>query len=352
MARRRIVDLPDEADLERIDKETADGGFAAKPARAPIAQIAAEAAALSPALSPDDEAARNRDRADAQALRDARAAGWEVRAIPVAEVHVDAASRDRIAMEAEAMDELRASIRAHGLRTPIEVSPRNHGEGYDLISGLRRLTATADVMGPGATIRAFVRPLRGPADTFVAMVEENEIRANLTVYERGRAAVIAVQDGAFATIGEAVDSLFGSSSKTKRSKVRSFAIVHEELGDLLQHPRALNERQCLQLSAGIKAGAGPQLRDALESGEGRGPREEWAALAAALPTTRDTRPTAGGFRSETADEKPAVRRDGTVDLGEGRSARAVVDGLGRHSILLEGPVDPLFVSELMERLRR
>ena len=314
MARRRTMGAPDAAELARIDAEASEVGFAAKPARA-------------------------RDRSDAAALRTAREEGWEVRSISIAAIHVDARSRDRIEMEAEALDKLRASIRAGGLRTPIEVSQRNTGDGYDLISGLRRLTAVSDVDGPDASIPAFVRPLRDAAETFVAMIEENEIHANLTAYERGRAAVVAVQDGAFATVGEAVDALYAASNKSKRSKVRSFATVHEELGDLLKHPRALTERKCLQLSAAIKAGAGPRIRDALAEGDGRGPSEEWSVLAAAMPPPR-------GFRSETPNAP-----QGSVDLGGGRSARPVVDGMGRHSILLEGPVDPGFVATLMDRLR-
>ncbi len=73
-------------------------------------------------------------------------------------------------------------------------------------------------------------------------------------YERDRAAPMAVYGGGFPSMDEAVQRLFGSGSKAKRPKIRSFALVHEELGDMLSFANHLNERHCLRLAAALRAG--------------------------------------------------------------------------------------------------
>jgi ParB family chromosome partitioning protein len=350
MARRRRIEAPSDEDLARIDAETGQGGFAAKPSLAPIAQIAAETAA---AASPLDDAAqvdRARDRTDAEALRRARAEGWEVRELPLAEIATDAMPRDRMMLDAEAMEELRASLRSSGLRLPIEVAPRADG-GYDLISGYRRLTAMRDVVGPGGTIRAFLRPAPDGADALAAMVEENEIRADLSSYERGRTAAMAVADGVFPDLETAVDRLFAAASKAKRSKVRSFARVHEELGDLLSFPHGLSERRCLRLAAALKAGQGRPLREALGTGQGVDPGSEWALLEAVLDELERAEPR--------MPARPGTRRRGEVKPTEGRielaNGMAIVhetDARG-HVLRFEGKVvDTTLVRTVMEEIER
>lgn len=338
MARRRRIEAPSAEELARIDSE----GVAPRPGpMAPIAQIAGEAASLGSALDPEAEA----ERAEAAALRRLRAEGWEVREIAMAEIRTDAMTRDRMGMDPEALEELRASIRANGLRLPIEVSQRNP-EGYDLISGLRRLTAMRDVAGQGGTIRALVRPARDEAATLGAMVEENEVRVNLTSYERGRTASVAVQDGVFPDLDTAVATLFAAASKAKRSKVRSFARLHEELGDLLTFPQALSERQCLRLAGALKAGQGAALRRALGAGPAADAAAEWALLDAAVRRAEAPRPDA------PVAGRAAPRGGDAVPLGGGRSMRHVEDRSG-HAIRFEGPdVDAAMIRAVMREIRR
>ena len=59
--------------------------------------------------------------------------------IPTALIDADALPRDRTLLDPHAQDELQGSIRAHGLRMPIEVYAT--GDRYALLSGYRRLTA-------------------------------------------------------------------------------------------------------------------------------------------------------------------------------------------------------------------
>jgi ParB family chromosome partitioning protein len=340
MARRKRIEAPSAEELARIDEE----GRVARPSGlAPIAQVAGEAAALGSALDPEAEA----ERLEAATLRRLRREGWEVRAIPMARVRTDGMTRDRMVLDPDAMEELRSSIRTNGLRMPIEVSQRNRADGegeYDLISGLRRLTAMRDLEGPAGAIRALSRPEQAPAARLGAMIEENEVRANLSSYERGRAAALAVQDGLFRDLDEAVNVLFAQASKAKRSKVRSFALLHEELGDLLAFPEALSERQCLRLAAALKAGQGSRLRTALGGAPGADAAAEWALLQAA-------------FQPDVTVDRPAEptqrrRRRAAVPLPGDRFMRHVVDASG-HAIGFGGPgVDDALIEAVMEEIGR
>jgi len=64
--------------------------------------------------------------------------------------------------------------------------------------------------------------------------------------------------------------------------VRSFAMVHEALGDLLQHPVALPEKAGLKLAAALRDGAQAKLRQALAGAGDLDPKSEWALLEEAL----------------------------------------------------------------------
>ena len=206
-----------------------------------------------------------------------------------------------------------------------------------------------DVAGADGLIRAFVRPPRSAPDALVAMVEENEVRADLSSYERGRAAVLAVHDGAFPTLEAAVDAMFATASKAKRSKVRSFALLHEELGDMLVFPHALSERQCLRLAGAIKAGQGGALRAALAPGLGTEPEREWAELLRALTgleaAARTPRRTAG----EPGKAREVKPKRGYIALANGRGLRHVHDAKG-HALRFEGPVDTILIDDVMRQI--
>jgi len=106
-------------------------------------------------------------------------------------------------------------------------------------------------MGKGhfETIRAVLRTPATDADRFAAMVEENEVRQQLSHFERGRIAALSAQQGVFANTEAAVAALFPVASKAKRSKIRSFAMIFEELGDILEFPEALREKDGLRIAS-------------------------------------------------------------------------------------------------------
>lgn len=287
MAKRRRLAVPNTAELEELEV-----GFAAKPSlnpfegsssTPPIAQVAAEAASLSGMTTVTDRVELAKDQSDAARWRDAQDAGLVAEILPLELIDAEYIRRDRMVEDEEAMAELLESLRSNGLRTPIEVT--RVGDGFGLISGFRRLDAFRRLSKTDdrfATIPAFVRDAGSGQGAYVSMVEENELRLNLSPYERGRIAVLAVGQGIFESTEAAVDVLFATASKAKRSKVRSFAMIHEALGDLLQHPVAISEKAGLKLASALRGGAQSKLRQALAEAEVIDPKTEWDALEGAM----------------------------------------------------------------------
>ncbi|WP_424934327.1 ParB/RepB/Spo0J family partition protein [Amaricoccus macauensis] len=281
MARRKRVEGPSAEELRELE-----AGFAAKPASnpfsvPPIAQVAGDAAAAAQPVPIAARAEAARDHADAERLREAEAAGRLAVAIPLSEIETDEITRDRLALDREELDELKASIAANGLRLPVEVfelTPPRAGRRYGLISGYRRVAAMHELKGAAAEIAAFVRRPGDAAEAFVAMVEENEVRSEISQYERGRIAALTVEQGTFADIETAVARLYASASKAKRSKIRSFALIHEELGDALRFPQDLSERGGLRLAMALRLGFAAKLRETLETAQATDAETEWRAI--------------------------------------------------------------------------
>lgn len=294
MAKRRKLEAPSPEALAEIAAELSRAPAQSRSHAAPIAQVAAEVAAARPATDHATQLARLREGADAEAWRAADAQGRVLRMLPIASVDLDHVVRDRFVSEPEAMAELKASLSASGQRLPVEVVALEGGR-YGLISGWRRITALAELAaetGQAAEVLALVRSGREAASVYASMVEENEIRAALSPYERGRIAAVAAGQGAFAAIDEAVEVIFAAASKAKRSKIRGFALVHEVMGDLLAFPAAISEKQGLLLAQALRDGQADRLRAALAE-TAASPEAEWARLAAAMAPPK-AEPQKGG----------------------------------------------------------
>jgi len=251
---------PDIGELARQRALAVDG--ARERTVAPVAHVAADAATAHGEAF-DDALARAGEYARAES------AGLVLRELPLAVIDIDHLHRDRCADDDEAMTALKTSIETHGLRSPIEVMPRTEtAERFALISGRRRVLALRDLFAASgdaryARVKAIVRPHLPARAAYVAMVEENEVRADLSFYERGRIAVLVAELGLYADTAAAVDALFASASPAKRSKIRSFARIHEALGSTLCHPTALGERLGLKLAEALRQGSPSALGEAL-----------------------------------------------------------------------------------------
>ncbi|MEI4487853.1 ParB/RepB/Spo0J family partition protein [Frigidibacter sp. MR17.14] len=325
MAKRPRLEAPSADDLARLEDEFRRETSPRNPLAAPIAQVAADSAAQHDPRGAEARAEIARDRADAERLRGAEAAGLVMIEIPLEEIDADAIVRDRMALDEAEMTELQLSISEKGLRLPIEVFEFRDGQSgprYGLISGYRRLRAFHALRGLSRNprydrIKALVRDPEAMGGTFVAMVEENEVRANLSQYERGRIAVLAAHQGAFANVEAAVDALFSVASKAKRSKIRSFAVIFEELGDMLSYPEALREKDGLRIATALREGHGPALREALADLTLDTATEELAAIDEALtllaPPERD--PARGGRPKAPSQPRPTRSRSATLPTG-------------------------------------
>jgi hypothetical protein len=127
---------------------------------------------------------------------------------------------------------------------------------YGLISGWRRFMALEKLWLETKEARfdvilALVKQPTASADAYVAMVEENEIRSNLSYYERARLVVQAVRAGVFQSDKDALQTLFANVSWSKRSKIKSFMTIVTELGGVLRFPAGLSERLGLALSKAL-----------------------------------------------------------------------------------------------------
>ena len=271
------------------------------------------------------------------------------------QIDLDYMMRDRIVVEAAEIEELKASIIAHGLRLPIEVV-RVEEDRYGLVSGWRRVTVLRQLQEADPdtwpTIKAIIRPPYEAAELYTAMVEENELRAQVTPYERGRIAVVAANLGAFPDTETAIETIFSTASKAKRSKIRSFAHVHDELGDMLKFPTDLSERNGLRLAYALREGYAQQMRGALFGAKPAGPAMEWAVLepivAAAEAVERLPDPSRGG-RPKTRFAKTTHEAEG---LANGVTMERVLHEDG-YSIRLRGAViNVVMVDQLMDELRR
>ncbi|WP_424930504.1 ParB/RepB/Spo0J family partition protein [Amaricoccus tamworthensis] len=353
MARRKRVEGPSAEELRELE-----AGFAAKPsgnpfAVPPIAQVARDAASAVDPETTERRMETARNEADAKKYREAERGGLLLQEIPIASIAANDLTRDRMDVDREELEELKASIASSGLRMPIEVfkiSDDEAGQRYGLISGLRRLTAVREINGPSASIRAIIRSPRDVQEKLVSMVEENEIRSDLSHYERGRIAALAVAQGTFPNIDQAVAGLFHAASKAKRSKVRSFALIHEELGDMLNHATVLTEKDGLRLANALRLGFDAKLRSELALGQGTDPASEWALLEPVIREAEGSGRKAGrGGRPKT--QTPDLNGLEPVSLPNGITLTPASDRKGYLLRLSGDNVDRDAVSTVLAVLR-
>jgi len=195
--------------------------------------------------------ARQKNVADARAWRDALADGLVLSRVPLDQIATDGLPRDRLDLAgvaaADEMDELKASIRAHGQKEPIELYRDREGR-LQLKKGWRRLTAlTALYAETGepqfATALARIDETGGHdrLRQYVDMVEENILRQDLTFAEMAQLAIDAALDPDIQDQRpeDMVNRLYASLHKVKRSYIRSFVELLSALGESLPAAKAI-----------------------------------------------------------------------------------------------------------------
>lgn len=244
---------------------------------APIAQVAGEASTVSALRELSD------------LVRSARDEGRLIETLALDAIEAGYLVRDRLlAPMDEDMQALVESLRARGQQTPVDVVDMGGGR-YGLISGLRRLTALTRLFSETGDprfgrIRARIVVPGDAAEAYRAMVEENEIRAGLSLYERARIVAKAVEAGVFPDSRDALLTLYAAASRAKRSKIKSALAVVEALDGALRFPTAHGERLLLDLSRALEGDAGlaDRLRALLETAPADTPEAEQARLTEAL----------------------------------------------------------------------
>lgn len=279
-------------------------------------------------------------------------AGLVTDLVSVTDVRTDKLTRDRFLGRSLDLDELKESLRKIGLSNPIHVAP-DGGGGFDLVQGLRRLSAYRDLWRETgeeqwATIPAVLIP-RGESEAglYRRMVDENLIRKDVSFAEMANLAMAYASDGVdgCASLDEAVNVLFASTGPQKRSYIRRFAVVMTRLGKVLEHPSGLSRRLGLALADRLEgdpessrtisealraepdrdaAGEAAILRAVLEQG---GPEKRVKARGA--PKTRRRRvaltvPVGPGVRCTATEGKMELRAE--IDfaaLDRGRLEKAI-----------------------------
>lgn len=311
--------------------------------RAPIAQVAGDVAL---------ESAFQEVRGE---LESARSEGRMVVRLPLGAVDEEYLIRDRMAGDDDDMKSLAASIAARGQQTPIEVVALGDGR-YGLISGWRRLRALRaladDGADPGAaarhaTVLALVRRPQDQADAYVAMIEENEIRAALSYYERANVAAEAAAAGVFPNVKVAVSSLYSSVTSAKRSKISRFVVLRDALGEALAFPTAIPEKLGLALVTAIEADAAfaARLGDTLRKTAPEDASAERAVLERALKKAgAKASTTAGAGGAARPAKTKAARPEASGDLVPGLSMTTN----GGMIVLSGDMVDQRFVDGLKD----
>lgn len=319
----------------------------APPIAPPIAQVAGDVS-LSSAL------------AEVSAeLTAARAEGRMLQRLPLAALDTQYLVRDRMVSDQDEMNTLIASIQAHGQRTPIEVTELQPGR-YGLISGWRRwyaLQLLYDRTGDHrfANVLAILRRPDTASAAYIAMVEENEVRAGLSYFERARIAAKAVEQGVFETEKAALQSLFATASRAKRSKIGSFLTIYHRLGQALLFPASLPERLGLELAKRLQDEP-DTLPDCLATLANRPPKtgdEELMLLAIWLEKPALTAKTEPVLLDEQAQAAAARTKPAAVveEIRPGVTLR-IEGGFTKPVLILSGEnVGPEFRERLEHWLR-
>ena len=315
MAKRKRLTPPNPSYLETPPLET-KSMFSTSGA-APIADVARDASSTAALSELSDSLAR------------AREEGRMMVDLPLNQIVMDHLVRDRLVVDATEMQTLKTSLRNRGQQTPIEVMQLSDGR-YGLISGWRRCRALAEIAEEDRnydpTVLALLRRPEAASDAYLAMVEENEIRVDLSYFERARIVAKAVEVGVYSTERTALQMLFHSASRAKRSKIGSFLPVVRALDGVVRFPHGLSERLGLSLAQALNddPGFAPRLQAQLEAVEVDTPEAETALLTKAL--TAHNQSLKLGSETKSAESEQTFRdetigaftlrrhRDGTLSI--------------------------------------
>lgn len=223
--------------------------------------------------------------------------------IPLDQIDAEILPRDRSLPSAEEQDDLVRSIDTLGLHTPIEVfgleTDENQPCPYGLIAGYRRLAAFRTL--GRTTIPAILHNPESLPAAMAAMVAENEVRAPISPWEKGRFLARLIEDERFDSIETALTALYPSATRSQRLRLKNCALVADIFHRRLMTPERLTQAQIDRLAAALRAGGEDAisltLRDVYHTGITL--NMQWQHLA----------PTLAAIFAEEPPQTPGRRRE-------------------------------------------
>lgn len=196
----------------------------------------------------------------------------QIHHIPLRVIAAHAFLRDRTAPDPADQAELLHSILQDGLRQPIdlvELSEPFDGCTHALVSGMRRLLALREIArmqgtSDTATIPAVLREPKTGAEILRDIASENEQRAQISMFEKGRFLATAVATGHFDTLDAAIAQLFPGAPRAKTYRLRAAAEVAEALDGSLTTPEALSQAQIEALALALRRGMAEVIDEVLK----------------------------------------------------------------------------------------
>lgn len=248
------IDLPDEPAAEAGPRISSLGER-----RGPMASAVRETADSLRSRSEAEQEIRAENDALAHDFVERKSQGLVLERIPLDQIHTRKLTRDRRTVAPEALDELKASISEIGLSNPVQLE--RVSDGFELVQGLRRLTAYRglDRDHPEAGYDAIAAVVLEPGESleilYRRMVDENLVRSDISFAEMARLAQNYAADPATdaADLDAAVDVLYATVAKQKRSYIRAFARLLSVLEKHLEFPEAIPRALGLSVRKRIEA---------------------------------------------------------------------------------------------------
>lgn len=220
-----------------------------------------------------------------------------IESLPIDQIDPDILIRDRSHENPAALDDLVRSITDIGLRQPIEVfglTPHEHNPAlYGLISGHRRLQAFRK-LGHSEIPAILCNPADIPA-AMAAMVAENEVRSQITPWEKGRLIASLIADNAYPDPDAAIAALYPSATRQQRARIRNCHLVYETFDRRLKTPERLTTAQIDRLATALRLGAEDALSATLSAANHMGITldGQWSALRPVLNAVFSEEPDPG-----------------------------------------------------------
>ncbi|WP_299740207.1 ParB N-terminal domain-containing protein [uncultured Roseobacter sp.] len=336
MSKRRVFDIDFDDDAVPAGTEN-DAPARRGPMAAAITENA-EALSARQAAEADIRAENDRLAHEYVALKKN---GQIVGLVPLDDIRMTKLVRDRAADRDPDLDELKASIRAVGLSNPIHVEEVE--DGYELIQGFRRLSAFRELRKETgdarfASIPATLQARGAQLDhLYRRMVDENLVRRDISFAEMAQLAM-SYASRSSQSVAAAIEALYASAGRQKRSYIRHFAQLLTVLGSDLKFPEAIPRATGLSLVKLLEENprfAG-QVRAVLNSQPARDAALELSLLRSAV--------TGGQAKPKSSKPTPAkTSARTTIKLNRPEGVAKCTASAGKFEVTLDhdfGAIEP------------